>query len=206
MGILRDVFYRSPNPLAYLTSLGYVFNLSEVALATAVTGPTTFATTTPSFIVNNAAASGMTVIPLYFSFQQSGTVAGGAVTITMEVDNAARYSSGGTAVTAQNAWVNGGINNSALPSGVTAFSGSGGAITATNAAGVRIWSPLVGQDVSSAEGVTNELVWTPPTGAPELLTATSVLGASWLVHAVAAVTGVTFLWAAKVAVIPNSEL
>jgi hypothetical protein len=79
MGYLKNLFRDAQNAIAVLTMDGYVYNLSEVALATTVTGPTSFATTTPSFIVVNAAASEFTVIPLYFSYQQAGTVAGGVV-------------------------------------------------------------------------------------------------------------------------------
>ena len=209
MGVVRDIFRHSHNPVADLTALGYVYNLSESALNTAITGPTSFATTTPTLIVVNAAASGMTFIPLYLSLQQAGTVAGGAVSVLMEVDNANRYTSGGTACTAMNAWINGvGIPGSltALPTGITAFSVTGSAITATDAAGIRIWNSIVGQDVSPAEGVSNELVWTPPAGAPEFLSSSATLGASWLINTFAATTGPTWFYAMKIAAFPTSEL
>jgi hypothetical protein len=208
MGVVRNIFHHSQNPIAELTSLGYVYNISQVALTTPITGVTSFATTTPSFIVVADAASGMTFVPLYFSYQQSGTVAGGTISIFMEVDNADRYTSGGTAQTVMNAWVNGtGFGNAqtTLPTGVTAFAATGTAITATDAVGIRIWSPEVGQDVAPAEGVSNELVWTPPAGGPEVLSTSATLGASWLVHAVAATTGPTFRYSAKIAVFPTSQ-
>ena len=210
MGVVKNIFHHSQNPLADLTGLGYVYNLSQVALTTTITGVTSFATTTPSFIVVADAASGMTFIPLYFSYQQAGTVAGATISIFMEADNADRYTSGGTAQVALNAWVNGtgfpAANLTALPTGVAAFAATGTAIVATDAVGSRLWSPEVGQDVAPAEGVSNELVWTPPAGAPEYLSTTATLGASWLVHAVAGTTGPTFRYSAKIAVFPTSQL
>ena len=203
MGRVLNIFQRATNPLAVLAGLGYVYNISEAAAATSITGPITYATTTPCLLARVTAASGLTMIPLYLSLAQTGTVAGGAVSVLMSVDNANRYTSGGTEATYLNAKLNSGSN--APPTGFAMFSRTGSAITATNAEGVRVWGVTVGQDVSPAEGVSNELVWTPPAG-PEILTASASLGASWLIDATAATTGVTLFWSAKVAVFPTTDL
>jgi hypothetical protein len=134
--------------------------------------------------------------------QQAGTVAGGAVTVLMEKDNANRYTSGGTAILAMNSLT----MASGLPTGATGFSITGSAITATNAVGMKMWGTIVGPDVSPAEGVTNELVWVPPAGAPDYLVTTASVGASWLVNTYAGTTGPQWRWSAKWAVFPLTEL
>jgi hypothetical protein len=76
------------------------------------------------------------------------------------------------------------------------------AIVATNAFGIQMWAPLVGQDVSPAEGVTNELVWTPPAGVPDFL----IGPAAWLINTNAATTGPTWNFAFKIAAFLTTEL
>lgn len=201
MGTVLNVFRHSNNPVATLTEMGYVYDLSEATLNGTCTGPTSFATTSPTLIFALDAASGLAAIPLYLSLGQTGTVAGGAISVLMEKDNADRYTSGGTAATAvkNNTMVAG------LPTGASAFSTTGSAIVATDAAGIRMWGVTVGMDVSPAEGVSNELVWTPPAG-PEVLITTAALGATWIINTSASTTGPTWFWAMKVAVFPLGQL
>lgn len=202
MGTVRNIFRHEASPVAALAARGWVYDLSEATLAGTVTGPITYATTSPTLIFALSAASGLAAIPLYLSLGQTGTVAGGAITVLMEKDNANRYTSGGTAATVMNSLTMGG----ALPTGASAFSRTGSAIVATDAAGMRMWGVTVGQDVSPAEGIPNELVWTPPAGAPDYLITTASLGASWLINTTAATTGATWLWSAKIAVFPLTDL
>lgn len=56
---------------------------------------TSFAATTPDWTLE--VPSGTTCIPLYISQQQAGTVAGGAISYVLAMQNAAERSSGGTA-------------------------------------------------------------------------------------------------------------
>lgn len=204
MGTVSNIFRHSNNPMAELTAKGWVYNFSAAAASTTVTGSTSFANTDPTFClsVNGGLATPLCVIPLYMSLGQTGTVAGGAISVIMEVDNAARLSSGGTAMTLVNARTDG-IN---AVTGLSFHSATGSAIVATNAYGNRIWGVTVGQDVSPAEGVSNELVWTPPAGAPEILVANATQGCSWLIYTLAASTGPTWFYSFKVAAFPLKEL
>lgn len=198
MGYVTNILRHAQNPYAVLAAEGKVWNLGASAINTTATGTTTLANTTPTFMLD--VPSGVTCIPLLASLQQAGTVAGGAVQVIMEVDNADRYTSGGTALTALNAKI-GGPALTSLNTNLAMYSTIGSAITATNAYGVQIWAPLVGQDVSPAEGVTNELVWTPP-GSPEIL----VGPAAWLIYTNAGTTGPTWQFSFKVAAFLTTEL
>ncbi|KKM13472.1 hypothetical protein LCGC14_1715850 [marine sediment metagenome] len=200
MGAIESIFRQAHNPVAVLTAQGRVFNLSASAINTTTLGTTTLANTTPTWLLD--VPTGITCFPISSSLQQAGTVAGGAITVIMETDNADRYTSGGTALTVLNARTDGG----ALPSsgGVSPamYSRISTAITATNAYGNQIWSVIVGQDISPAEGVPNELVWTPPAGAPEFL----VGPAAWLIYTNAASTGPTWLFSFKIAAFLTTDL
>ena len=203
MGVVQDIFKKSNNPIAELVERGWVYDLSEAAFNTAPTGTITLANTTPLLLLALAAqADPLCAIPLYLSLCQTGTVAGGAVTVIMEKDNANRLTSGGTDATVLNARM---TKTHSLPSGATMRSRTDSGITATNAYGIRMWGVTVGQDVSPAEGVPNELVWTPPAG-PDYIEATADLGASWLIFADAGTTGPTLFWSARVAIFPASQL
>lgn len=193
MGYIQNLLRHAQNPVALLAAEGRVFDFAASAINTTATGTTTLANTTPTWLLD--VPSGVTCIPLYASLQQAGTVAGGAVTVIMEKDNADRYTSGGTAMTAYN------DHGEDLPTGVAFYSTIGSAITATNAYGIQMWAPLVGQDVSPAEGVSNELVWTPP-GALDFL----VGPAAWLINTNAGTTGPTWQFSFKVAVFSSTEL
>lgn len=206
MGTVANIFRHFQNPVAELTARGWVYNLQPgTAQDTTVTSASTsFAVTDPTFIINSFdATTPLTIIPLYASLQQAGTVAGGAVNVVMEVDNASRFSSGGTAMTAQNANFR---YSSTLPTGITARSSIGSAIVATSTMGIRIWGGVVGQDVSPAEGVPNELVWTPPAGGIEMLESTASRGSAWVIYTWAAVTAPTWLASFKVAIFPTKDL
>ncbi len=181
-GWLATLLKEQPNPFPLLATRGQMFNASAAAQNTTVTGATSFATTTPTFLLDVPADT--TAIPAYMSLNQAGTVAGGAVSVLMEADNADRYTSGGTAATVLNKKTTGGqVARSAL------YSATSSPIVATNAYGVRIMGLVTGEDVSPAEGVITEIVWTPA-GGIELLTGP----AAWLVYTYAASTGPTWLW------------
>lgn len=78
---------------------GYI--ASNAAKQTALaTGGTSYSDTAPAFILD--VATGTTMIPLQIRLRQGGTVAGGVITVLITADVIARYSSGGTAITARN--------------------------------------------------------------------------------------------------------
>lgn len=198
-GLLSDLFSHYQDALGWLSEQGHIYRLGEAALNTTITGATSFATTTPTLGVFVEAGANYIVIPLELQMMQAGTVAGGAITVLMEVDNADRYSSGGTALTVLRT----DMGATSLPTGVTAFSTTGSAITATDAVGIPVRRWLLGPDVSPAEGAVNSVEWGPQAGL-EILKPTATAGASWLINTSAGVTGPTWLYSMKIAVVPAS--
>lgn len=197
MSQIETIFRNYNDAFGYLAAQGRMYRFAGSALNTTATGATSFATTTPTFLLHVTAGTQYAVIPAEVRLFQAGTVAGGAVTVLIEADNADRYTSGGTAMTVQNARTDG----AALPTGVAAYSTVGSAIVATNAVGVRLAGYLLGQDVSPAEGAVNEVTWVPQAG-PDILVPTASVGASFLVNTSAASTGPTWFFSLKAAVVP----
>lgn len=197
MSQLETIFRNYHDPFGYLSAQGRMYRFAGSALNSTATGATSFATTTATFMLVVAAGTQYAVIPAEVRLFQAGTVGGGAVTVLIEVDNANRYTSGGTAMTTQNVRTDG----SAIPSGITAYSTISSAITSTNAVGIRLAGYLLGQDVSPAEGAVNEIIWTPQAGV-DILAPTSSLGASLIVNTSAASTGPTWFFSLKAAVVP----
>jgi len=197
MGRIHSILQKYADPLGWLAAEGMVYRFSGSALNTVATGATSFATTSPTFLLNVAASAEVAVIPAEMRLFQAGTVAGGAITYLMEMDNAARYTSGGTAMTVQNAKTTG----PALPSGVAMYSTVSSAIVATNAVGIQMDAALLGQDVSPAEGAVQTISWEPKAGL-DFLVPNGTVGASWLVNTSAGVTGPTWHFNFKAAVVP----
>lgn len=187
MGLLQTANLGS-DFLTYLAADGRIFYASDADQNDLVTGQTSFANTTPTFVLE--VPTGTTAIPLMVRLSQTGTVAGGAIDVIMELDNAARYSSGGTTETVLAAKTGGNTqsNNCTLYSGATAAAGYG----------VRIFGATIGQDVSPAEGAPNEILWTPVAGLDFL-----VGPAAFLVYTYAGTTGPTWFWTVKWAEIPS---
>jgi len=201
MGQLDTIFREYTDPFGYLAAQGRMYRFAGSALDTVAVGATSVATTTPTFLMNVVAGTQYAVIPAEARLFQAGTVAGGAITYLMEMDNADRYTSGGTAMTVQNVRTTG----AAIPAGVAMYSTVGSAIVATNAVGIRMDGALLGQDVSPAEGAVNSIVWSPTAGV-DILAPTASLGATWLVNTSAASTGPTWFFSFKAAVVPLSWL
>lgn len=197
MSQIETIFRNYTDAFGYLAAQGRMYRFSGAALNTVATGATSVATTTPTFLLHVTAGTQYAVIPAEMRLFQAGTVAGGAITYLMEMDNADRYTSGGTAMLSFNCRIGG----PALPSGIAMYSTAGSAIVATDAVGIRMDGALLGQDVSPAEGAVNQLVWTPQAG-PDFLVPTATLGASWLVNTSAGTTGPTWFFSFKAAVVP----
>lgn len=190
----QDLVHHYNDPAAWLAAEGRVYYGAEAALNTTITGPISFATTTPTLLLD--VPSGTTAIPLMVRLFQAGTVAGGAVTVLIEIDNADRYTSGGTAATVLGSRTTGSKTNAA-----TLYSRTGSAITATDAVGIRLAGYLLGQDVSPAEGAVNEVVWTPTAGLD------LVVGpGAFIVNTFAGTTGPTWYYSVKWAEIPTDWL
>ena len=173
-----------------LASQGRVFYASDADQNDAVTGQTSFANTTPTFLVDVPA--GTTMIPLMMSLSQTGTVAGALIDVVMEFDDTTRRASGGTAETIFCA-----RPRAAQQQKCVMYSGA----TASAGYGVRVAGWQVGADVDTAEGAIHELLWTP-TGSLDFLDGP----ASWLIYTYAATTGPTWFWTLKFAEIPTIEL
>ena len=182
---LRTTLLRGGDLASQLAIEGLAFRASDADQNDLVTGQTSFVATTPTFLLD--IPEGTTVIPLGINLNQTGTVAGGAIDIIVEFDNADRYASGGTAETILSSRTTGpsGTTNTSL---CTLYSNP----TAEAGYGIRVDAVTVGMDVSSAEGVVNEYIWTPSGGYDFL-----VGPASLLVYTYAGTTGPTWFWTIK---------
>lgn len=169
---------------------GRIFYSSDADQNDYVTGQTSFANTTPTFLLR--VPSGTTAIPLAVRLRQAGTVAGGQIDVIIEIDNADRYSSGGTSETVLSSRTDNPVtNNCTLYSGATAAAGYG----------VRIFG-LVGleQDVTPLYPELSGVDWIGD-GSDYL-----VGPAAFAVYTYAATTGPTWSWAVKWAEIPSTDL
>jgi len=174
-----------------LSRKGKVFFAADADLDDRVTGQTSFADTTPTFVLDVPA--GTTAIPVEMTLTQDGTVAGATVTVLMEIDNEAGRVSGGTSETVLCArTVGGGTALSTFYSNPTRTAGKYGA---------RIDSWVLGQDVAPAEGAPNKVKWQMGP-APIYLVGPS----SWLVYTFAGTTGPTWDWNFAWAEIDSDEL
>lgn len=177
---VREMMERNIDWYGVLTGEGNKYYASGAAANTAVTGQTSFANTTATFMLD--VPNGAVCVPTLVALGQTGTVAGDAISVLIVQDNATRFSSG-TALTVYNSRtrdsLGGGSNDSSL---VKAYHTA----TVTNAAGIRVMGITVAQDVAPAEGISNEIIWTP-TG-PDFL----VGPAAFLIYTYAGTTGPTW--------------
>jgi hypothetical protein len=160
---------------------GYAFLAGDADQNDAVTGQTSFASTTPTFMLRNPVGSDKVLFPPYYNLTQSGSVAGGDITVVTEVD-ADVYSTGGTSERVKNqryGMAGAPTNKGLLYSGATAIAGYG-IVTGTPA--------TLAPDVSPAEGVINIYEWSNPGGV--LLDPGTCLKS----FTYAASTGPTWLW------------
>lgn len=163
---------------------------------TVLSASTSYAATDPTFLL--AVPDGTVAIPLWVRLVQAGSVAGGAISIHISIDNTNLYSSGGTSEAIDNLRTDGAAANSTL------YSSAGSAIVASAATGARaiIWHHVIAPDVApaSADAAQFDVLWTPP--APLY-----VVGAgSFLIYTYAATTAPTWYWSIGWAEIPESEL
>lgn len=179
---------RNINWFDVLAAEGRVFYAADADQNDMVTGQTSFANTTPTFMLRVQA--GTVCVPLLVALGQAGTVAGDIVNVIIESDNADRYSSAGTVETVYSARTGGSVN-----SAVIAYSGA----TASSGYGTRLMGVQLGQDVSPAEGISNEIIWTP--SGPDYL----VGPASFLIYTFAASTAPTWYWTLKWLEFPESR-
>lgn len=183
---LRTLALKGGDIASLLALEGQAFYASDAAQGDFVTGVTSFATTTPTFLLR--VPSGTTAIPLGVSLAQASTVAGAAISVILEFDNAERFSAGGTTETILSARTIGPSSSSNATAACTVLSNP----TATDAYGIRVDGVVLGPDVSSAEGAVNQYLWTPSGGYSFL-----VGPAAMLVYTFAGTTAPTWLWTLK---------
>ena len=169
---------------------GRKFYASDADQNDRVTGQTSFANTTPTFLLQNPGNSGVVVIPLFFVLNQTGSVAGGDVDIITELDFDRNTAASGTSETVKNARFGYARANKALLwSGATAAAGYG----------VRVDGITTGPDISPAEGALQQYIWTP-TSVMDLMDP----GTCLKVFTFAASTGPTWYWSFAWAEVPPS--
>lgn len=145
-----------------------------------VTGQTSFANTTPTFLLNNPSTSGVICIPAFFHIGQTGTVAGGDINIEVEVRSPTAYASSGTAEKA----ISGALGLSDAPTeACVLYTGA----TASSGYGIAAHGGLtLAADVSPAEGVINlvEIIpavgtWLYPNSSLQIYTYAASTGPTW---------------------------
>lgn len=181
----------SPLPPAYLNTPysadllwrvameGRLFTACDADQNDLVTGQTSFANTTPTFLLRVPA--GVICVPLFLNLGQTGDVAGGPIDVIIEIDDVDRYASAGTKETTFSS-----RRRSLRTPQCSLYSGA----TASAGFGARIVGVTIGQDVSPAEGAVPGPFWKPEM--PLLLEGP----ASLLVYTYAASTGPTWFWSA----------
>lgn len=178
----RDGALFTADWITKLVLAGRVFIATDGDANDRVTGQTSFADTTPTFLLR--VPSGVVCIPLLMYLGQAGTVAGAAIDVSVALATSDAWASGGTSETVYNARL-----KSANANSCTLYSGAT-ATTALLTRQVRSWA--LGQDVSPAEGAVQEVIWTPDKmgGVPLVLEGAASLG----VFTSAGTTGPTWYW------------
>lgn len=173
---MSDVIGSSPANLNehgdgfYQSYHGRNFLVTHQTIATAITGQTSFATTTPTFLLYGAAVTKRAVLRSV-ALSQTGTVAGGAITIVVGVDTTDRFSSGGTAITPVN------LNGQSSTASVYTFKYNA---TASDVAARYIWKEQIPAALSAT--------WTFKPGSAAMIRATG----SILIWTYASTTGPTW--------------
>lgn len=165
----------------------HIFIASDADQDDLVTGQTSFANTTPTFLLD--VPPGKVALPLFLNLSQTGTVAGAAIDVIIEIDRVRRFSTGGTSEKAYST-MNGRESGSKLYTGATASAGYG----------LRLWGATLGQDVSPAEGAIQGPFWKPEVPYP------LVGPASLLIYTYAGTTGPTWFWTVGYAEWSRTEL
>ena len=184
----------SADYLHALAREGRIFGAGDSTLVATITGRTSMATTSPDLLLK--VPDGTVALPLYLQLTQTGTVAGGEITIHIEYDNADRYTSGGVEETTLST-----RTDAPLAKACTLYSSST-AIVATDAYGMGLWHGEFIQDIDPAvadDFSWHNWEWRPPV--PVYL----VGPAAFLVYTFAATTGASYFWNFFWAEIPESE-
>ena len=170
VGFAADYLWR-------LAQEGRLFIASDADQNDAVTGQTSFANTTPTFLLQ--VPDKTVALPLFINLSQTGPVANAAFDVIIEIDNVERYSTGGTSEKVYNPRGSASRGNKCtLRSGATALAGYG----------IRAWGATIAADISPAEGAVQGPFWKPEI--PYFLEGPAAL----LIYSYVATTAPTFLW------------
>lgn len=176
-----------------LTVDGRFFIAADADENDRVTGQTSFANTTPTFLLD--VPEGTTAIPLFVNLTQAGTVAGGAISVRIAIDDRKRYASAGTSETVYNP-----SKRFKRQNKCTLYSGATANAPAIDSYGIRVFSAVFGADVDTAEGAVQGPYWSAES--PYLLEGP----ATFLVYTDAAATGPTWEWSVGWCEFPTSLL
>jgi hypothetical protein len=178
-----------------LGSEGRIFFGSQgTAQNSTFTGQTSFSATTPDLTLEVPA--GTTAIPLSLSLVQTGTVAGGLITVILGIQNAAERSSGGTAWTL----VTSSRTDKPMTPSCSVYTQP---TVSSDTVGVRLWAATLKQDVTNTV-YTNHVYWTAlgqESAVPYL-----VGPAALKVYTFASTTGPTFFADLAWAELPSSAV
>ena len=136
---------------------GYVYIAADGDQNDRVTGQTSFANTTPTFLLHNPNDSARLCIPFFYQLAQTGIVAGGDISVDTELVYPSAYATDGTAERIRNARIGKAgapVNKCLLYSGATATAGYG----------ISVGHVTLAADVSGAEGIINIYEWQCPSG------------------------------------------
>jgi len=151
-----------------------------------VTGQTSFANTTPTWLLDVPAE--VVAIPLFMDMSQTGTVAGGDIELLFEYQGIKRYASGGTSEKGLNVLTS--VQGNPI---CRCFSNP----TAVAGFGMTVFRADIAPDVSPAEGILPGPLWTPVV--PNILAGP----ASFLIYSAAGTTGPTWFWNLCIAELPR---
>ena len=165
---------------------GRFFIASDADQNDRVLGQTSFANTTPTFLLHNPSTSGVLCLPIAVNLVQTGSVAGGDIFVEIESRGTSAYSSGGTAEASSSNFF--AQSTADLTPAITAACTLYSNPTASNAAGRKMGHYTLAPDVSPAEGVINVL-------SPEIPYGLIIgPGASYGIYTYASSTGPTWDW------------
>lgn len=172
---------------------GRIFCAADAAVGDIVgASPTSFAVTTPTFIID--VPTGTTCLPLKVNLSQAASVAGAVIHVAIAIcSTATSFASGGTAEQIF------GARNDRPVAPLCAFYSLPTCTTALLTK--EIYHVQMGPDISPAEGAVPEVLWTPEkNGHPQIL----VGPASFAVFTYAASTGPMWNWSISWAEMPSA--
>lgn len=155
---------------------GHAYQISNAAAETATAATTSGGTNLSTPFLYVGVPSGTTIVPLEIRLTQGGSVANDAFTVIVIAENAAAYSSGGTAITPDN------LRTDAPNSSVcTCYSGA--TITAPDD-DRALFAGIYSQNVADPDHSDESFFWTARNGVPPVI----VGAGSLLIYAYVATT------------------